>query len=242
MTEEKANEMVLCLSLENIKKYGNEQNCFAVAAQLAFADTANHEMVRRGEAETSTTHVQVIPYCLLLKGDRICAYRRSKSGGEARLHDKMSVGLGGHINQADMEDERFTHPIAACVMRELHEEVTAKDTADVPWSTGLRNIAWFYDDSNEVSRVHICNLVGIELPASVEISPREESVTDIQWLTLDELRTPEVWECLESWSQVTVEIMEHIVSESRKQMETTTEPSEEVIREEVEKEAETTDQ
>jgi predicted NUDIX family phosphoesterase len=52
--------------------------------------------------EDDPSFVQFIPYILVRQGDRLLAYVRAESGGEARLHGKFSVGVGGHVDLPDV--------------------------------------------------------------------------------------------------------------------------------------------
>jgi hypothetical protein len=54
--------------------------------------------VERARAETSPQWKQVIPYSLVECDGRILVVRRLRKGGESRLHEKHSIGIGGHIN------------------------------------------------------------------------------------------------------------------------------------------------
>src|SRR4051794_41901099 len=51
--------------------------------------------------EQDPTWKQVIPYPVLRDGDRWFLMRRTRSGGDARLHDRYSIGVGGHVNPED---------------------------------------------------------------------------------------------------------------------------------------------
>ena len=57
--------------------------------------------MRRGDAEEDPTHKQVIPYLVLRDGERWFLMRRTRAGGDARLHDRWSIGVGGHLNPGD---------------------------------------------------------------------------------------------------------------------------------------------
>src|ERR671912_1765665 len=50
----------------------------------------------RDEVETDPSWKQVIPYLALRDGDRIFLMRRTKAGADERLHDRYSIGIGGH--------------------------------------------------------------------------------------------------------------------------------------------------
>ena len=74
--------------------------------------------VRRGDAEDDPTHKQVIPYLVLRDGERWFLMRRTRGGGDARLHDLGSIGVGGHLNPGDVDVE-------GGLRREWREELVA---------------------------------------------------------------------------------------------------------------------
>ena len=54
---------------------------------------------RRMEADPSFK--QVIPYLVLRDGERYFLMRRTRAVVDARLHDRWSIGVGGHLNPGD---------------------------------------------------------------------------------------------------------------------------------------------
>jgi len=64
------------------------------------ADTAGR-YVPRPDAETDPSLKQIIPYLVLRDGDRIFLMKRTRAGGDPRLHDRFTVGIGGHLNPGD---------------------------------------------------------------------------------------------------------------------------------------------
>lgn len=61
-------------------------------------------MIPRDLAEEDPYFRQLIPYVVVInESQEILTYRRSKASGEDRLHDKYSIGVGGHINSSDVE-------------------------------------------------------------------------------------------------------------------------------------------
>ena len=50
----------------------------------------------RPAAETDRSIKQIIPYLVLRDGDRIFLMKRTRAGGDARLHDQYTIGVGGH--------------------------------------------------------------------------------------------------------------------------------------------------
>lgn len=164
------------------------------AAVSRLLDPTNHFFMDRAAAEEDPGHKQLIPYCIFRCGDRILHYTRGKSGGESRLHAKISVGVGGHVNPIDTSNGR-TGPAAyhAAVTREIEEEL------ELPGAHEHRIIALLNDESNSVGQVHLGIVHLIEL-ASDAVSSREDALTDLGFTELADLEG-ELFERLETWSQ-----------------------------------------
>jgi predicted NUDIX family phosphoesterase len=176
---------------EGIRTEGMDE---AVARLL---DPANHFFMDRAAAEEDPSHKQLIPYCVFRCGDRILHYTRGKSGGESRLHAKISVGVGGHVNPVDTGGGK-TGPAAyhAAVTREIEEELA------LPEAHEHRIIALLNDDSNPVGRVHlgIVHLVDLK---SAAVRAREDALADLGFSRLAELDGAR-FEELETWSRFCV--------------------------------------
>jgi predicted NUDIX family phosphoesterase len=169
----------------------------------AFLDPAHNLFLPRGAAEEDPTHKQLIPYLVLHHGDRVLCYTRGKAGGEARLHAKMSIGIGGHINDGDSHAEHFDEAAYfRAVERELHEELV------IPGGYRQRIAALLNDDSNEVGRVHLGVVHLIEVD-STDIRPSEDAIRDLRFLTPAELAP--LRERLESWSQICLGGLERLL-------------------------------
>jgi predicted NUDIX family phosphoesterase len=85
---------------------------------------------------------QVIPYLVLRDGPRYFLMRRTRAGGDARLHDRWSIGVGGHLNPGDGD-------LAGGLRREWAEEIEA---AFVP---EFRLVGLLNDDTTDVGSVHV---------------------------------------------------------------------------------------
>jgi len=160
----------------------------------AFLDPGSNLFLPRPAAEQDPTHKQIIPYLVVRSGNRVLCYTRGKSGGESRLHAKMSIGIGGHINDGDTQAEHFDETAyRRAIERELHEEL------EIPGSYRQRPVALLNDDSNDVGRVHlgIVHLVEVD---STEVRPREDAIHSPEFLTAAELEARR--DRLESWSQI----------------------------------------
>ncbi|MGX2040866.1 NUDIX domain-containing protein [Methylocaldum sp. MU1018] len=102
----------------------------------------------RSEAETDERFLQIIPYALLRNrsGDIWCYAR---TGGDARLRDRLSAGVGGHVDEADTA-ESIGAMAERALRRELREELQLRSELVVP-----EPAAWIYEGLSAVGRVHI---------------------------------------------------------------------------------------
>ena len=92
--------------------------------------------------ETDPSFKQVIPYLVLRDGARWFLMQRTRGGADRRLHDRWSIGVGGHLNPGDAD-------LAGGLAREWREEVVAGFEPDYRF-VGLLN-----DDTTEVGSVHL---------------------------------------------------------------------------------------
>ncbi|RME51344.1 MAG: hypothetical protein D6795_08440, partial [Deltaproteobacteria bacterium] len=76
----------------------------------------------REKAETNPDWKQLIPYLTVVRMGSCFLMRRGRKQSEARLHDRCSLGVGGHIDAAD---RRSGAPdlVLAGLYREMAEEV-----------------------------------------------------------------------------------------------------------------------
>lgn len=145
----------------------------------------------RPEMEQDSSFKQLIPYCIFRADGQIFNYRRGNDQGEARLHAKRSVGVGGHVSTLDLNGEGS--PYLEGMKREIEEEVylTAKWTEKC---VGLIN-----DDESEVGKVHL-GIVHIFDLDSTKVTPREKSMIDAGFASPEQL-VSELDE-FETWSQI----------------------------------------
>lgn len=164
----------------------------------------NNHFLARGAAENDPGHKQIIPYALLVCGDRVLHYVRGKKAGEQRLVAKGSIGIGGHMNQ---EDELLwawdEQAYRAGVEREVNEEVKIS----TPFAD--RIVALLNDDTTEVGRVHL-GVVHVFRLEEAKVQKRESMITNLAFLTKSELQ--ERRENLETWSQICVDHLDRLLA------------------------------
>ncbi len=152
----------------------------------------------RDLAEQSPQFKQIIAYAIFCHEGKILAYSRTSKGGEARLHDKMSLGIGGHINPIDgLADSMDTY--LAGVEREIREEISFSGTAR------QRLYAVINDDSNDVGSVHLGIVHRFELDGE-EVVPLEKKLANMAFHSLDELAGV-FYGRLETWSAICVDAL-----------------------------------
>ena len=116
----------------------------------------------RPQAERSEEVVQAIP-CVLIKNseDRYCVFRRVKEG-RTDLSGKLSLIIGGHIDQADDQDS-FLSAMERNLVREIDEEVGIR-TEEPPRPVGV-----IIDGSSTVTSGPSSSLI-VPVPVSVAIT------------------------------------------------------------------------
>ena len=145
----------------------------------------------RRDAEADPNWKQVIPYVALTDRDAIYLMRRTRAGGDARLFDRYSIGIGGHVNPAD-------GGVDGGLRREWAEEIEADFIPEfVP--LGVLN-----DDDNAVGAVHL-GLVFAADAAGRAVEIRERDKLSGRFASFAEVA--EVTDALETWSALLFEFL-----------------------------------
>ena len=141
----------------------------------------------RAEAEEDENYLQIIPYIICTQGDKYFLYKRLKQGTESRLHDKLSAGIGGHVDfQTESMNNREHFLYNA--NKELHEELSITDKFDkIPGL--LKNFTGYliYDMSNAVGRVHLGALMTCDL-SNYNVAVKETHKIEGEFYTKEQLQ------------------------------------------------------
>jgi predicted NUDIX family phosphoesterase len=148
----------------------------------------------RAEAESDRSWKQVIPYLVLRDDRRYFLMRRTRAGGDARLHDLWSIGVGGHVNPGDGD-------IAGGLRREWHEEV------DAAFEPEFELIGLINDDTTDVGSVHV-GAVYVADARGREVRIRETEKLTGAFADLDDVAR--VVSSMESWSALVFEHLEGV--------------------------------
>ena len=176
------------------------------AEREAFENTVRERgfFVERAYAERTPALQQIIPYTVVSTEGDILLMRRLPKSGEKRLHDKLSIGVGGHINPEDVSTSGVTDPIRAGTQRELDEELFVRG----PYA--IRPLGFLNDDSNPVGAVHVGLVQLAVVKGSVAI--REEDVLEGRLVPPAELRSLRTGGAnFESWSSILIDRLDELV-------------------------------
>ena len=158
---------------------------------LALVD-AHGRFEPRAAMESDPSFKQIIPYLVLRDGERYFLMRRTKAGGDARLHDAWSIGVGGHINPGDVD-------LAGGLLREWTEELVAD------FVPAFRLVGLLNDDTTDVGRVHL-GAVYVAEAAGRPVAIRE---TDkLSGAFASPAQVAEVADRLETWSRLAFDFVE----------------------------------
>jgi predicted NUDIX family phosphoesterase len=150
----------------------------------AIAD--RHFFLDRPTAETSPQYKQIIPYVLIRRGGSWFLLQRTRQQTEARLHDKLSLGIGGHINPD-------TPDLIDGLQKELEEEVGVDGDYELTFA-GILN-----DDTTEVGSVHLGAVFVLEV-LSGDVVVRETDKMTGRWIATGDLAP--LRDRMETWTEI----------------------------------------
>ncbi|HEX7474192.1 MAG TPA: hypothetical protein VF323_13995 [Candidatus Limnocylindrales bacterium] len=145
----------------------------------------------RSAMEVDPGFKQVIPYLVLRDAERWFLMRRTRAGTDVRLHERWSIGVGGHLNPGDLD-------LAGGLGREWREELVAD------FVPAFRPIGLLNDDETDVGAVHF----GVVYEA--DAGGRSVAVRELDKLAgsfADEAAVTAVSDRLESWSELVFEAL-----------------------------------
>ena len=154
--------------------------------------TSGGELRRRGDMETDPTYKQVIPYLVVRDGPRYFLMQRTRAGLDARLHDRFSIGVGGHLAEGDRD-------LQGGLRREWHEEIEADFMPE------FRLVGLLNDDETDVGRVHV-GVVYVAETGGRPVAVREVDKLSGRMAPRDEVA--EVIDRMETWSALVFEFLE----------------------------------
>ena len=195
----KWDEQILVVNRKEL--FNNEENHFYGFIQKNDEKTKkiidtfeSYEVKRRGDMEEDPSYKQLIGYVLLKDANtnEVLVYKRLVGGGEARLHGKASVGIGGHMNE--VEGKTIFEMLKINAARELNEEVGVSEEEAL---NNLHFIGLINDDKTEVGQVHVGVVYECKVDKS-KVEVKEDDTLVIKWMTANEAKEEENYE---TWSE-----------------------------------------
>lgn len=160
----------------------------------------------RNDLEQREIFRQIIPYIVLRVGNQIVSYTRTTAGGEGRLHGKVSIGVGGHVDFSDVarqgEEIELRKTLETAAHREVNEEIGGVQIDCQSW------IGTIVDNETAVGRVHI-GVVGLWTLNASPSGTIEDAISGVALRTIDEL-LDEV-DRMETWSAMILPALRDIV-------------------------------
>lgn len=196
-------KLALCMQRTNAPaEFQEATTCRTLNIPRHFWDTPT-QLINRAICETDESTLQFIPYIVLMnESNKIFSYYRGGAGEESRLHSKVSIGLGGHVDEAVREEdedneEALLHLMQREGARELDEEAGIKEAS-------LRFVALLVDPTDAVGRVHIGLLSIHHIKDAAALVLEADVIEKGNWISLDGLQDERVFSRLENWSKAVV--------------------------------------
>ena len=165
---------------------------FDPASAQALIEVANRTRLfrPRSEVEQDETVKQIIPYVCIRCGESYVLLQRTSKQSEARLHNKFSLGIGGHINDAEQSAADL---VDAGLQRELSEEISLTS------GYTLTPLGVIYDSTTPVGRVHLGVVYELEA-CDQTFTLNEPDLMSARWVSSAELAA--FRDRMETWSQI----------------------------------------
>jgi predicted NUDIX family phosphoesterase len=156
----------------------------------------NGLFLRRSELEENPSFKQVIPYGIISNNESFYLFRRTSKQREKRLHNKFSLGTGGHMNPNDSRESEEQYLVDE-LKRELFEEVRLINGCSIE---NIEFIGFLNDDTIPVGRVHIGLLYNISV-SNKELYINEKEKMTAAWI--DKSNLADYYEGMETWTKIT---------------------------------------
>lgn len=200
-------EKLLCFKRELLSPYiGRDERVFW--DPFLWARVMNNLVfMSRSQAEQDYQYKQLVAYTLIKSGELYLTYKRTQKGGENRLWNKYSIGIGGHINIDDkvqstlsmFRKEKDMTFFTQTVWRELNEEIVINSHAHEP-----RLKCFINDDSDDVGKMHF-GMVWLLKVDEPKIQRGEKGLAKLEFCNLQALKENRTG--FENWSQLMIDYL-----------------------------------
>lgn len=202
-------QLILAVRARNLPEQWNASGFHRLGSDdiVSTLSSAGLWLGPRNELEIDDSFRQLIPYIVLLRGSELVCYRRASSGGERRLHGRLSIGLGGHVDVPDLvvdgEQIALEATLLAAAQREVMEEIGNVNVLARRW------VGLLVDDTTAVGRVHL-GVVGIWSIADAVECAAEDALCEVRQISIGNLMRAASE--LETWSAMLAATMHTLVA------------------------------
>ncbi len=162
--------------------------------QILTTIVLHQESMPRYLAEINSMYKQIISYMIFTFDGKLFVMQRKNKASEQRLASKLSIGIGGHMTQQDIQGETLFDWIS----REFQEEVSYAGNLQ------MHTLGFLNDDSNEVGQRHI-GLVVLFKGDNDQIALNGDEHKSGQLLSMEECF--QRFDEFESWSQLVLQAL-----------------------------------
>lgn len=168
----------------------------------------NGLFLRRSELEEDPSFKQIIPYAIIScenpdpsagiefrESQSFYLFKRSLEQTEKRLQNKLSLGVGGHMNPVHFMESEEQYLIDE-LKRELFEEVNLLNDCSIE---EIEFIGFINDDTISVGRVHIGLLYNIHV-SNKNLAINEPDKMTAEWIEKPDLS--EFYKRMETWTKI----------------------------------------
>lgn len=153
---------------------------------------------KRSELEEDPSFKQIIPYAIISNKGSFYLFTRTSRQTEKRLHNKLHLGIGGHMNPGSSKEPGEQYLIHE-LKREFFEEVKLLNGCLIE---DIEFIGFINDDSIPVGRVHIGLLYNIHV-SNKYVVINETDKMSADWI--DKADLVDYYEEMETWTKIAID-------------------------------------
>lgn len=153
---------------------------------------------KRSELEEDPSFKQIIPYAIISNKESFYLFKRTSGQREKRLHHKLHLGVGGHMNPGIQDGPNEAYLINE-LKRELFEEVKLLNDCIIE---DIEFIGFINDDSAPVSTVHLGLLYNVHV-SNKDLVINERDKMTAGWINKTDIA--EYYEEMETWTKIAID-------------------------------------
>jgi predicted NUDIX family phosphoesterase len=187
---DKMDEMIYAIEVDKLFSGVDKFNGFIEVDQNILVNIQkNTKIMRRGECENDLTIKHLIPYIFLTTPtNKIFVTRRTSNQTENRLHNKASIGIGGHVGEFSNSMSIYTNVLFGAI-RELNEELYGVGIEVLmAQHLNLKLVGFVDRNADEVSQVHFGMvfhlLVDTDMASEIRIKETKNMIG--KWMDVDD--------------------------------------------------------